>query len=254
MKVVGIIPARYASTRFPGKPLADIGGKPMIRHVWERAASSDSLDRVWVATDDRRILETVRAFGGYALLTGDHPSGTDRLAEAARNLGLEAEDVVVNIQGDEPLVRSEMLDRLVAGLEEDPAFPMATLAHETDDEREYRDPNVVKVVMDQLGKALYFSRSPIPFRREETAGSPVFLKHLGFYAYRQSFLQTFTRLHPGKLERLEKLEQLRAMEHGYLIRVIPSPWDTRGIDTPEDLERLLEELSGDASSASGSSG
>lgn len=251
MKVVGIIPARYASTRFPGKPLADVAGKPMIQHVWERTVPSNSLDQVWVATEDRRIYEIVQGFGGNALLTSpDHSSGTDRLAEAARVLGLDAEDLVVNIQGDEPLVRAEMIDRLVEGIEEHPAFPMATLAYATENEGEYHDPNVVKIVTDPLGKALYFSRSPIPFHRDDISRPFTFLKHLGFYAYRHSFLQVFTRLPPGKLEQTEKLEQLRATEHGYPIRVIVSPWDTRGIDTPEDLDRLLVDFPEDLSPSS----
>jgi 3-deoxy-manno-octulosonate cytidylyltransferase (CMP-KDO synthetase) len=240
MQIVGVIPARYDSSRYPGKPLADIHGKPMIQHVYERSLRAARLDRLVVATDDSRIVKTVESFGGKALLTrSDHPSGTDRVAEVAHLLGLGEDDVLINIQGDEPLVEPVMIERLIEAMEQNWACPMATLAFVCENEEDYRSGNVVKVVVDESGRALYFSRSPIPLRREDSDEPLPFLKHLGFYGYRHSFLKTFTLLPPGKLESLEKLEQLRALEHGYAIQVALSPVETHGVDTPEDLERLM---------------
>ena len=239
MRIVGVIPARYDSSRYPGKPLADIQGKPMIQHVYERSLKASRLDRLVVATDDARILNAVERLGGEALLTrSDHPSGTDRVAEAAGLLGLGEDDVLINIQGDEPLVEAVMIERLIEAMEQPPECPMATLAFSSRNEADYRSVNVVKVVVDEAGKALYFSRSPLPYRRDGSDEPLSFLKHLGFYGYRHSFLKTFTRLAPGKLESLEKLEQLRALEHGYSIRVALSPVETHGVDTLEDLRRL----------------
>ncbi|NLJ28968.1 MAG: 3-deoxy-manno-octulosonate cytidylyltransferase [Deltaproteobacteria bacterium] len=239
MQIVGIIPARYQSTRFPAKPLAMIHGRPMIQHVYERSRLASRLDRLLVATDDTCILEAVEAFGGEALLTGSHhPSGTDRVAEACRLLNLSDGDIVVNIQGDEPLVEPVMIHLLIEALEKTPRCPMATLGFQTSDERDYLNPNVVKLVMDNSGRALYFSRSPLPCRRDAGDAPLSFIKHLGFYAYRNAFLQTFTELSPGRLENIEKLEQLRTLEHGYCIRVALSPVETHGIDTPQDLEKL----------------
>lgn len=247
MRIVGIIPARYQSSRFPGKPLVDILGKPMIRHVYERSDRAACLDRLIVATDDARIAAAVAGFGGEALLTrADHASGTDRLAEAARLLELDGGDIVVNIQGDEPLVDHRMIEALVEALQHDRDCPMATLAFPAESLPDYNNPNVVKVVVDRGLRALYFSRAPIPFVRDGAADAPAFLKHLGFYAYSASFLQTFARLPPGRLEGLEKLEQLRALEHGYRIRVTLSPVDTRGVDTSEDLEAVAPRLAQDA--------
>ncbi|MCE5241881.1 MAG: 3-deoxy-manno-octulosonate cytidylyltransferase [Syntrophobacteraceae bacterium] len=239
MTVAGIIPARFKSTRFPGKPLADIGGRPMIQYVYERARRAARLDRLLVATDDSRIVEAVRRFGGEVLYTSpDHASGTDRLAEAGRLLGLLDDDIVVNIQGDEPLVEPVMIHRLIEALESSPEYPMATLAFRSASRADYLNPNIVKVVVDCRGRALYFSRSPIPAYRD--AGEKFeFFRHLGFYAYRHAFLQTFTGLPAGILEEAEKLEQLRAMEHGYGILVAPSPVETQGVDTPEDLAKLM---------------
>jgi len=240
MKVVGIIPARYQSTRFPGKPLVDIAGKPMIQRVHERALRASGLHRLLVATDDVRIAQVVRAFGGEAVLTGqEHPSGTDRLAEAARLLGLHDDDLVVNIQGDEPLLEPVMIELLVAALSGSATCPMASLACLSHSEAAFRNPNVVKVVVDRDWKALYFSRSPIPHRRDGADGPVTFLHHLGFYAYRQGFLQQFTRHPPRQLENLEKLEQLRALEYGHAIQMALSPVETHGIDTPEDLQMIL---------------
>jgi 3-deoxy-manno-octulosonate cytidylyltransferase (CMP-KDO synthetase) len=237
--IIGVIPARYESSRFPGKPLADISGKPMIRHVYERSRQAEALSRVLVATDDRRIVDAVHAFGGEALLTSDaHPSGTDRIAEACRLLSISEDAIVVNIQGDEPLLEPVMIQRLVEALQ-DSDSPMATLVFESHDEREMLDPNVVKAVVDQKGRALYFSRAPIPHVRDRGGAPAAFLKHLGLYAYRHSFLQLFTRLPQGNLERIEKLEQLRALENGFSIRTAISPVETHGVDTPEDLAHIL---------------
>ena len=243
MQTVGIIPARYRSTRFPGKPLANILGRPMIRHVYERASLSATLDALYVATDDSRIMEAVESFGGKCLATaGDHPTGTDRLAEAARLLDLPNDAVVVNIQGDEPLVDPRMIDILAESLARDSGCPMATLAFPGAGVEDYLSPNTVKVVMDHEGRALYFSRSPVPHHRDGGSTPPPWFKHLGFYAYRNAFLQSFSSLPPGRLEELEKLEQLRALEHGHSIRVGISPVDTCGVDTPEDLERVVRLL------------
>jgi 3-deoxy-manno-octulosonate cytidylyltransferase (CMP-KDO synthetase) len=243
MKIIGIIPARYQSTRFPGKPLVDIAGKPMIQHVYERALQAQRLQQVLVATDDVQILDSVRAFGGEVLLTSrDHPSGTDRLAEVCRLLGLQDDDLIVNIQGDEPLLEPVMIDLLAGTLEQAPEVPMATLASVSHGREAFSDPNVVKVVVNSRMQALYFSRAPIPCRRDATGSPHEFLRHLGFYAYRQAFLQQFTRLPPGRLEQSEQLEQLRALEQGYPIQVALSPFETQGVDTPEDLEKILAQL------------
>jgi 3-deoxy-manno-octulosonate cytidylyltransferase (CMP-KDO synthetase) len=239
MSIVGIIPARYGSTRFPGKPLADIAGKPMIQWVYEKAGRSSRLDRLLVATDDARIAAAVKSFGGEVLLTSaEHPSGTDRLAEAGRLLGLGDEDVVINIQGDEPQLQPIMVELLADALVRSGLCPMATLACESTDGAAFANPNVVKVVVDDEWRALYFSRAPIPCWRDPGRTSPTFLRHLGFYAYRQGFLQEFTRLPPGRLEQLEQLEQLRALEHGHAIQVALSPVETVGVDTPEDLHMV----------------
>ena len=217
----------------------------MIQHVYERARAASRLDRLIVATDDLRIADAVDGFGGEVLLTSpDHPSGTDRLAEAGRLSGLEDNDLVVNIQGDEPMVGPVMIHRLIEALEGSPGCPMATLAFRSTSLTDYLNPNVVKVVVDRRGKALYFSRSPIPAHRDGTGGGVEFLKHLGYYAYRHSFLQTFTQLPAGSLEEFEKLEQLRAMEHGFEILVAISPVETRGVDTPEDLAEIRTLLAG----------
>jgi 3-deoxy-manno-octulosonate cytidylyltransferase (CMP-KDO synthetase) len=243
MHVFVIIPARYASTRLPGKPLVPIGEKPMIRHVCERAAGCALVEAVVVATDDQRIARAVESFGGRCVLTrADHPSGTDRIAEAADLLGLAEDDLVVNVQGDEPLLDPAMIAVLVRAAEET-GCEMATLAFRSADRREYLDPNCVKVVTDERGRALYFSRSPIPFVREGN-GPLTFLKHLGFYAYRRSFLRRFVALPPGKLESVEKLEQLRALENGHAVKVVLSPVDSLSVDTGEDLERVRAIVAG----------
>ena len=233
--VVGIIPARYEAQRLPGKPLALIQDRPIIQHVYERAAGATSLQRLLVATDDARIQQAVASFDGEVLMTsGDHQSGTDRVAEAARQLTLSDHAIVVNIQGDEPLLRTEMIDSLVDTLKKKADVDMATLAHQSTDGNDFHDPAVVKVVLDSEGRALYFSRAPIP-SLSEASSAPQYYKHLGFYGYRNGFLQEFTKLPQGVLERREKLEQLRALEHGFRISVVITPHDSVSVDTPEDL-------------------
>jgi len=228
-----LIPARYASTRLPGKPLADIGGRPMVEHVYRRAAAARLVDAVVVATDDERVRRAVEAFGGIACMTrADHQSGTDRLAEAASGLPCE---VVVNVQGDEPLLAPEAIDEAVAALLEDPSTQMATLCRPIGEPSEFEDPNVVKVVRDRSGFALYFSRAPIPYPRR--AADPA-LKHIGLYVYRREFLLRLAALEPTPLEAAESLEQLRALEHGFRIRVVESAHDSVGVDTPADLDRV----------------
>ena len=249
--IVALIPARYDSTRFPGKPLAELAGRPMIEHVYRRAAAAESVDAVVVATDDARIATAVERFGGVARLTrSTHRSGTDRLAEVAEDLAC---DIVINVQGDEPLVDPRTLDELVAPLESDPSLKMSTVRRRIVDREDYTNPHVVKVVVDADGHALYFSRSPIPFVRASAAASasgspspePVF-KHLGLYAYRRSFLLAFARLQPTPLEIAESLEQLRALEHGFRIRTVETEHDSVGVDTPEDLERARRLMTADA--------
>lgn len=237
---LGVIPARFGSVRFPGKALVRIGGKPLVQLVWERVRESRRLDRLLVATDDGRIEEAVRRFGGEAVITAsDLPSGTDRVWEAVRQISAE---IVVNIQGDEPLVSAEMVDRLIRGLEEDPQAQMATLRFRVRGAEGAQDPNVVKVVSDERGRALYFSRSLIPARKGGRVGDHAWYKHLGIYAYRRDLLARFVQWPPSPLERAEELEQLRALEHGVRIRVLDSPHDTVGVDTPEDVKRVEEIL------------
>lgn len=234
---VAIIPARYESTRLPGKPLADIGGRPMIEHVYRRAAASPLVDAVVVATDDDRIRQAVEAFGGMAWMTRpDHRSGSDRLAEVARSLSCE---LVVNVQGDEPLIEPAMIGEAVAPLASDASLQMGTLCRAITDPAEAANPNVVKVVRDRAGFALYFSRAPIPFWRSGTApGRPTAFKHVGLYVYRREFLLRFAALPPTPLEEAESLEQLRAIEHGYRIITVETAHESIGVDTPADLERV----------------
>ncbi|MCB2182136.1 MAG: 3-deoxy-manno-octulosonate cytidylyltransferase [Desulfobulbaceae bacterium] len=243
-KVVAIIPARYHSNRFEGKPLALINGKPMIQHVYERAKAAPILSRVAVATDDERIAESVRAFGGEAVMTSNaHVSGTDRLAEAATLMNVPEQDVVVNIQGDQPCFPIEVIEQVARPLLDDPALPMSTLIYKIIREEEIDDPNHVKTVFDRNGMALYFSRASIPFQRDpEKPPPPTYYKHLGFYAYRKGFLLTFVGLPEGEWERFEKLEQLRALEYGYRIKVVLTAHDSIEVDTPKDLERVASLL------------
>lgn len=241
-KVVAIIPARYHSNRFEGKPLAHIMGKPMIQHVYERAQKVSLLSKVVVATDDERIVDCVRGFNGEVVMTRpDHASGSDRLAEAATLLDIPEQDVVVNIQGDQPLFPAEVVEQVATPLIDDPALPMSTLIYKIIRPEEINDPNHVKTVFDRNGKALYFSRSPIPFQRDpQDPRIPTYYKHLGFYAYRKGFLLTFVSLPEGEWERFEKLEQLRALEYGYAIKVVLTEHDSVEVDTPRDLERVEE--------------
>ncbi len=242
--VVAIIPARYDSNRFPGKPLALIAGKPMIQHVVERARAVKMLSRVVVATDDERIAECVQGFGGeYVMTRKDHVSGSDRLAEAAELLKISEHDVVVNIQGDQPVFPAEVIEQVAQPLLDDPALPMSTLIYRIRREEEISDPNHVKTVFDRDNHALYFSRAPIPFQRNPAGEEqPTYYKHLGFYAYRKGFLLTFVALPEGEWERFEKLEQLRALEYGYKIRVTITEHDSIEVDTPDDLKRVEADL------------
>ena len=236
MKFRVVIPARYASSRFPGKPLADIGGRPMVVRVCERAAQSGASE-VHVATDDERIAAAVRAAGYSALRTrADHASGTDRIAEAAQALRLEEGETVVNLQGDEPLMEPGLIAQVAAALERDREAAMATACHRLHDAAAASSPNVVKVVLDAKSRALYFSRAQIPYPRE--AGAQWF-RHAGLYAYRVGFLLSFAALVPSPLERAEALEQLRALWHGYRIAVVVSEREIPpGVDTPEDLDAV----------------
>jgi 3-deoxy-manno-octulosonate cytidylyltransferase (CMP-KDO synthetase) len=241
MKTVAFIPARYDSTRFPGKPLALIKGKPMIQHVYRCAVSCPHVTDVYVATDDERISRCVHDFGGRAIMTEKaHPSGTDRIAEAAQRVKLSREDLIINIQGDQPLFRPSTVSQLLEPLLEDPRLPMGTLKYRIKDERDLENPNHVKVVTDVQGFALYFSRSPIPFLRDTTS-TRLHYKHLGVYAYRMGFLVHFVGLPLGRLESAEKLEQLRALEYGFKIKVVESTFDSIEVDTPMDI-KIVEDL------------
>lgn len=236
---VAVIPARWASTRFPGKPLAELAGEPMIAHVVRRAAAARTVSAVLVATDDERIAAAARAAGAEAVMTGDHPSGTDRVAAAVAGRG--DWDVVVNLQGDEPLLAGGNVDVLVAGLWQREELSMATLCRPLDPVRA-EDPNAVKVVRRADGRALYFSRARVPYPREIAAASPLWRLHLGIYAFRREALARFVALPPSPLEQAEALEQLRALEHGLDILVLDAPHDAFGVDTPDDLERARARL------------
>jgi 3-deoxy-manno-octulosonate cytidylyltransferase (CMP-KDO synthetase) len=232
-----IIPARYASTRFPGKPLAEIHGKSMIQRVYEAAASVATHDRVFIATDDVRIQNHAEAFAKVIMTRAEHPSGTDRCAEAAQFIQQNC-DIVINLQGDEPFIKPEQIELLLS-LFDNPQVQIATLKKELFDADDIDNPNIVKVVCDRNNKALYFSRSRIPFRRE-TPENAEYYKHLGMYAYRKSVLQEITQLAPSMLEETEKLEQLRWLENGYSIAVGETQWQSPAVDTPEDLEKAIQ--------------
>lgn len=243
MQVAALIPARYGSTRFPGKPLALLRGKPMIQHVYEKTCLVRGLACVLVATDDERIASVVKGFGGEVVMTrADHPTGTDRLAEVARQLSAE---VIVNVQGDLPFFPPAMVEDAVAVLANSSRAVMSTVKTPIWDSAEWQNPNVVKVVTDRNGLALYFSRSPIPFRRDkkvsdEERREALGHRHIGLYVYRRDFLFTFTQLPRTELEQIEQLEQLRALEWGYEIAVSETERPTIEIDTPEDLQRAEE--------------
>ncbi|MBI5328680.1 MAG: 3-deoxy-manno-octulosonate cytidylyltransferase [Deltaproteobacteria bacterium] len=242
-KVIAIIPARYASTRLNGKPILDIGGKPMVQWVYERARKASLVNDVIIATDDKRIFDAVNGFGGNVVMTSvSHKSGTDRLAEVAANLKC---DIVVNVQGDEPLIAPEMIDEAIKPLVGDSEVDMATLKTKITDEDDINSPNVVKVVTDKSGFALYFSRLPIPYVRDGSQKSEirsqkqdVHYKHIGLYVYRKDFLLMFAKMKPTHLEEMEKLEQLRALENGCKIKVVETKYNSIGVDTKEDLERV----------------
>ena len=245
MHVVAIIPARYASTRLNGKPLLNIAGKPMIQWVYERAKKAKLTNDVIAATDDKRVFDAVRYFGGKAVMTSpEHRTGTDRIAEAADGLNV---DIIVNVQGDEPLIEPEMIDEAIRPLTNDSEIVAATLKTKIRDEAELNNPNVVKVVTDKNDFALYFSRLPVPYHRDEwkdlkhlTVHGSRFtvFKHIGLYVYRKDFLLKFAKMKPTPLEEAEKLEQLRVLENGYKIKVVETEHDSIGVDTEEDMERV----------------
>jgi 3-deoxy-manno-octulosonate cytidylyltransferase (CMP-KDO synthetase) len=240
---IAIIPARYASTRLPGKPLVSLAGKAMIERVWERTRRATKISRVIIATDDERIIQAAAAFGAEAVMTrSEHRSGTERVAEVAATKAREGEEIFVNVQGDEPLIEPAAIDTAVEAVESDDSVSVATLMVPITKAAGIMDPNVVKVVLDFDGNALYFSRAPIPWVRDRHA--PVHaqhMKHLGLYAFRRAALLDFPTLPLGDLERIEQLEQLRWMENGYKIRVAETPHDSVSVDVPEDIA-LVEEL------------
>ncbi len=248
-KITAVIPARFASSRFEGKALADIMGKPMVQHVYERAAKASLVSEVIVATDDERIAAAVRAFGGRAEMTSlAHETGTDRLAEVASHLDA---DIIVNVQGDEPLIDPAMIDEAIRPLVEDDAISLATLKTRIKSLHDFLSPNVVKVVTDWEGFALYFSRSPLPNFRDKwndlkdeafALGKLLCYKHVGLYVYRREFLLQFAQMSPTYLEMAEKLEQLRVLENGFRIKVVETEFESIGVDTPADLEKVLERL------------
>ena len=239
MNSVVIIPARYSSQRFPGKIIADLNGKPVIEHVYQRSIQAELVDRVIIATDDRRIYKKVEGFGGQAVMTSaDHQSGTDRLAEVASEL---TADFIVNVQGDEPLIRPEMIDQAIKTLKDSKDAEMATLASPIS-EIVARKSDRVKVVLDKNNLALYFSRSKIPYYRDKNALEQNFLQHIGLYVYKRDFLLKYTDLEPTPLEKAESLEQLRALENGYKIKVGITDHHGPGIDRPEDLKEVSKIL------------
>ncbi len=249
MQIVAIIPARYSSTRFPGKPLADLAGKPMIQHVYEQTMKASLVTRAIVATDDTRIADAIHQIGGEAIMTKTtHETGTDRLAEVAN--GLEA-DLVVNVQGDEPLITPAMIDEAVEPFINNKELKMGTLKTRVKCLHDFLSPNVVKVVTDNAGYALYFSRSPLPFFRDKwqdlkddafASGRLLCYKHIGLYVYQRDFLIKYAEMPQTFLEISEKLEQLRALENGIRIRVVETDFDSIGVDTPEDLNKAKEKL------------
>ncbi len=247
-KVVAIVPSRFDATRFPGKPLALLNGKPIIQHVFDQASKSGLIDKIYIATDDKRIYDAVTAFGGEAVMTsGSHTTGTDRIEEVAA--GLEC-DIVLNIQGDEPFIRPEMIDDLVQLMLDDERASIGTLVKKITDLDELLSPHVVKAVLDEEDFAIYFSRAPIPYHRDdwkdlgsiELSGSVNVFKHIGIYAYRKKELHKFTAMGESGIEKVERLEQLRAINSGMKIKAKETTYETVGIDTPDDLRRAEEWL------------
>jgi 3-deoxy-manno-octulosonate cytidylyltransferase (CMP-KDO synthetase) len=239
MESAVVIPARYNSTRFPGKPLANLLGKPLIQHVYERAKKAKKIKTIIVATDDERIEKAVKSFGGDVIMTSpNHLSGSDRISEVASKL---TEDIIINVQGDEPLIEPGLIDEL-CNVFNNPDVLVATARIPIADLKDVQNPNVVKVVCDRNGFALYFSRSPIPGTRNDisirTQSKPVFFRHVGIYAYTRNFIMKFSSLEPTPLELQEGLEQLRILEHGYKIKVVDTEYQSIGVDTPDDLEYL----------------
>ncbi len=235
-RILGVIPARFASSRFPGKALAPLAGRPLLQHVWERASLSRYLSDLLVATDDERIAAAVRKFGGRVRMTSAaHLTGTDRLAEVA---SAEPATIYVNIQGDEPLIDPEAIDAAILSVNGDESLVMGTLKKQIYDPTDIVNTNVVKVITNLLGDAIYFSRCPIPYERDGRSGEPLYFKHVGVYVYRREFLLHYPDLTVGPLEHAERLEQLRALENGYRIRVVATDYESLGVDTPEDLERV----------------
>jgi 3-deoxy-manno-octulosonate cytidylyltransferase (CMP-KDO synthetase) len=242
MKIYALIPARYGSSRFPGKPLAPIAGKPMVQHVFQCAANCPEISQVLVATDDERIFKCVHDFNGKAIMTRpDHKSGTDRIAEATHQLGIQDDDLIVNIQGDQPLFQSSAISDLISPMLRNPDIPMGTLKYRIKESKDIENPNIVKVVTDHNDFAIYFSRFPIPFYRDQQSHQ-VHHKHIGIYIYRKDFLITFSRLPEGILEASEKLEQLRALENGFKIKVTETASNSLEVDRPEDIKKAEREM------------
>lgn len=238
IRVCGVIPARYGSTRFPGKALAMLAGKPIIQHVYERCSQAEYLDTILVATDDQRIVDVVEGFGGIAVMTScGHQSGTDRIAEAVRNIDCE---IVVNIQGDEPLINPAVINLIAGELINNPLVEMVTPVTETIDPEEVKNPNIVKAVIDANGYALYFSRYPIPFIRDTQPGK--WYKHIGLYGYRKDFLLRFVSYSSSFLENAERLEQLRVLENGHKIKTVVTAYQSIGVDTPADLMEVEKRI------------
>lgn len=233
MKVLGVIPARYGSTRFEGKPLADINGHTMIEWVYKRALKSN-YDKIVVATDDKRVYDMAVSFGGEVLMTKKHETGTDRIAEVAEKM--KEYDIVVNIQGDEPLIEPEMLNSLIEPFKSNKEIVMSTMQHKIDKKEEIVNPNIVKVITDKNGFAIYFSRSPIPYPRNEKES--FYYRHIGIYAYRREFLLKYAAMEQTLLEKTESLEQLRVIENGYKIKVVNTEFSVIGVDTTEDLKEV----------------
>lgn len=250
MDVIGVIPARYSSTRFEGKVLIDILGKPMIQHVWERAKEAFLLDDLIVACDDERVANVAREFGAKVVLTAKgHTSGSDRISEVVNPIDVR---IVINIQGDEPLIHPVMIDTVAQALLDDSSTSVATLMKKIEDPKDIEDPNVVKVVVDKNNFALYFSRAPIPYKTKECeVQSPVYYKHIGLYGYTKDFLFMYRNLPISNLEKIERLEQLRVLEEGFRIKVIETKYDSIGVDTPQDLEKVREYLKKEENNATG---